>query len=144
MSSYSRRNNCVTTQTHGGMIEFADEADVEGDVVSRLDEVAEGALLLGGHVSAVGERQVLGRQLVHQVPLPVLLTGGPQTRHLVVRQLTHVLLDLVAEVTQGCELHTRSGGRGDPGVSYTLDLVAEVIQGCELHTRSGGRGDPGV
>ena len=29
-------------------------------------------------------------------------------------------------------------------MSYTLDLVAEVIQGCELHTRSDGRGDPGV
>ena len=38
-------------------------------------------------------------------------------------------LDLVAEVIQGCELHTGSGGRGDPGVSYTLDLVVEVTQG---------------
>ena len=84
------------------MIEFADEADIQRYIVARLDEIAEGPLLLGRHVPTVGEREVLCGQLVYQVPLAVLLARGTQTRYLVVRQLAHVLFNLPKREGPGC------------------------------------------
>jgi hypothetical protein len=86
----------MNNRTHNLAVNIGtDESNVERDFVARVDKVFEHLSFdVSANVLAIGDRQVLSRQLHDQLLLPVLLSWAVDAWHLVVGQLSHILLYL--------------------------------------------------